>query len=97
MQKSKMFNMPKNAFFHCFHHQFPKFALETQIRHMQQLQVFNMPKKLVFAQFLSSIFENCSRNANKAYAAFANVQHADKTLFCTVFIFNFEKLLKKRK
>ena len=32
MQQSQMFNMPKNAFLHCFHHQFSKFALETQIK-----------------------------------------------------------------
>ena len=31
---------------------------------MQSSQMFNMPKKRVFAVFSSSIFEICSRNAN---------------------------------
>ena len=83
----------KNAFLQCFHHQFLKFAQETQIKAYAAVANVQHAEKRVFALFSSSIFEICSRNAKKPNAVVASVQHAEKTRFCTVFIINFWNLL----
>ena len=48
-----------------FHHQFSKTALETQIKAYAAVASVQHAEKRVFALFSSSIFEICSRNANK--------------------------------
>ena len=124
MQSSQVFKMPKNAFLHCFHYQFLKFALEKQIRSYAVVASVQHAEKRVFALFSSSIFENCFRNANKgicsgrkwstcrknaflqclhnqflktaletrikAFAAVANVHHAEKSVFSLFYSSTFE-------
>ena len=125
MQLSQMFIMPKNAFFHCFIHQLLKSTLETQIKaYAAVFANVHHAEKRVFPLFSSSIFEICSRNANKgifsirkcstcrknaflhffyhqfsitaletqiqAYAAVANVHHAEKRVFPLFYSSTFE-------
>ena len=55
----------KNAFLHCFHHQFLKTAVETQINAYAAVANVQLGEKSVFPLFYSSIYEIHSRNANK--------------------------------
>ena len=78
MQHSQMFNMPKNAISLCFHHQLLNSTLETQIRHMQLSQMFNLPINAFWKCFHNQLLKYTLGLQVKAYAAFANVQHAEK-------------------
>ena len=79
----------KNAFLQCFHHQFLKTALETQIKAYAVVANVQHDEKRVFALFSRSIFENSLRNANKGICGSRKCSTCRKTRLCTVFIINF--------
>ena len=56
MQQSQMFNMPKNALMHCFHHKFLKFALETQIKAYVMVASVEHAEKTRFCSVFIIIF-----------------------------------------
>ena len=80
-----MFIMPKNEFLRCFHHQFLKTALETQIKAYAVVAYAQHAEKRVFALFSSSIFEICSRNANKAICSRRKCSTCRKNAFLQCF------------
>ena len=45
---------------------------------MQHLQIFNIPKKAIWLCFHHQLFKSTLETQIKAYAEFANVQHAEK-------------------
>ena len=81
----------KNAFLQCFHHQFLKFALETQIKAYAAVSNVQHAEKHVFALFSSSIFEICSRNANIGICSSRKCSTCWKNAFLHCFHYQFLK------
>ena len=75
----------------CFHHQFLKFALETQIKAYSVFANVQHAEKCVFALFSTSIFEICSRKANMAICSSRKCSTCRKNVFLHCFHFQFLK------
>ena len=86
-----MFNKPKNAFLRCFHHQFLKFALETQIKAYAAVATVQHAEKRVFALVSSSTFEIHSRNAKKGICSTRKCSTCQKKAFLRCFHHQFLK------
>ena len=82
MQQSQMFNMPKKRVFGVIHHQFLKFALETQIKAYAVVAKVSTCRKNAFLHCFHDLFSKTALETQiMAYAAVANVQHAEKRVF----------------
>ena len=79
----------KYTFLQCFHHQFLKSALETQIKAYAAVANVQHAEKRVFALFLSSTFEIISRNSNNGVCSIRKCSTCRKTLFDCDFIIIF--------
>ena len=82
----------KNAFLHCFHHQFLKTSLETQIKAYAVIVNVKHAEKRNLASFSLTNFEISSRNVNKRKCSSRKRSTCRKTRFHTVFIINFSNL-----
>ena len=82
MQRSQLFNMPKNAFLHCFHHQLLKSTLETQIKAYAVVASVQHAEKTRFCTvIIINFLKTALETQMKAYAVSANAQHAEKRVF----------------
>ena len=78
MQRSQMFNMPKNAIWQYFHHQLLKSALETQIKAYAAVANDQHAEIAIWLSFHHQHLKSTLETQVKAYAALANVKHAGK-------------------
>ena len=74
MQHLQMFNMSKNAFWQCFHHQLSKYTVEKQIIAYAIVTNVKYAGKRYLAVFSMSNLEIYSWTQMKTYTVFANVQ-----------------------
>ena len=73
-----MFNMLKNAFLLCFHHQVLKSTLETQIMAYAGVANVQHAENAIWLCFHHQHLKSTLETQVKAYAALANVKHAEK-------------------
>ena len=84
MQLSEMFNMLKNAFLQCFHHQVLKSTLETQIKAYAVVANAQHAENAFLHCFHHQILKTAFETQINAYAAVAIVHHAEKRVFSIV-------------
>ena len=91
-----MFNMPKKAFWRCFHLQFLKFARANANKGICSSRKCSTCRKNGFLhRFHDQFLKTASETQIKANAVFANAQHAEKARFCSDFTMKFSKTALK--
>ena len=87
----------ENVFLNCFYNHPLKSALETQVKAYAAVANVQHAEKRYLTVISTSTFENYFTNANNGICSIRKCSTCRKTLFASVFIINFWKLLKKRK